>query len=121
MFRTALPALLAGILAGCAGSSPVASRVERVEAGDLLVLRSGERLRLANVKAPSQGDQGFDESKAMLERIVKDKTLSISRIGEADDGSIIAEITVQGVSVSKMMEILGMVESKTIRPVAKRR
>jgi len=112
---------LAMLVGGCGGGGPITSMVDSVPSGDLIVLRSGERLRLAHIEAPLEGADGFDQAQKDLERIVKDKKISISRVGQDADGSIIAEIMVQGISISKIMQILGSVQAKERRPVAQRR
>ncbi|HHN46967.1 MAG TPA: hypothetical protein ENN09_05950 [Planctomycetes bacterium] len=114
-------AMAAGVVLWGCGGSAVLSRVERVESGDLVVLRSGERLRLAGIEAPLEGHDRFEESRGLLERIVLDKKLKITRFGEDVDGAVIAEIHVDGLSVSKMMLILSAAEERARKPITNRR
>ncbi|MBN1809844.1 MAG: hypothetical protein JW909_12325 [Planctomycetes bacterium] len=121
MGRLAALLAIAVAAAGCNGVSAVSSKVDSVATGDLVVLRSGERLRLAHIEAPPEGAEGWEDSKAVLERIVKDKQIQINRIGEDADGAIIADLVIEGVSASKVMLIMNAAKPRDRRPVSKRR
>lgn len=91
----------AAALCGCGGGQLV--EVSDVLSGQLLVLKSGERVMLDGVTAPAEGEQGFRESRDLLHRVVNGRKLRIARKGEAADGSTVADIYLEELSVGRMM------------------
>ena len=104
MRRIIMALSVAGIVAGCGGA--ITYKAESVSSGQMLVLKSGERILIDGIRAPAEGEEGFQDSRDILRRVVAGKNIRVVRRGEAQDGSTVANIYVGDVSVATVMKVM---------------
>ena len=64
------------------------------------------RIRLANVFAPEEGEPGAEEAKKTLKRLVQSRFIDYKPLGTSGD-MIIAEVYVDGESINQKMRRAG--------------
>ena len=118
MHRILIALSIVAVVAGCGGA--ITYKTESVSSGQMLILKSGERVLISGIRAPAEGEEGFQDSRDILRRIVADKNVRLVRRGEAQDGSTVADVYVGEVSVATVMQVMNAaVVAKT--PLKKRR
>lgn len=120
MRRIAVLISLALFSAGCGGA--IMYEASDVPSGRMVVLLSGERVVVDGIAAPVEGEEGFQDSRDMLKRVVSGKQFRVVRRGVAEDGSTVAELYVEGMKVSDVMVALSAARrAKTPRKRPKRK
>jgi endonuclease YncB( thermonuclease family) len=64
------------------------------------------RIRLANVFAPEEGEPGYEEAKNSLKRLIQSRFIEYKPLGTSSN-FIIAEVFVDGKSVNQQMRLEG--------------
>ena len=95
--------LLLAVASACGCGASNLYEVADVPSGRMVVLRSGERVLIDGIATPAEGEEGFQDSRDLLKRFVTGKRVKVVRKGEAQDGSTLADIFVEGLSVADIM------------------
>jgi len=64
------------------------------------------RIRLAYVFAPGEGEAGYEEAKNSLKRLIQSRFIEYKQLGTSGE-SIIAEVFVDGKSINQQMRLQG--------------
>lgn len=104
MYRILMALSVSALVAGCGGA--ITYQAESVPSGQMIVLQSGERIIIDGIKAPAEGEEGFQDSRDVLRRMVDGKNIRVVRKGEAQDGSTVADLYIDEVSVATVMKVM---------------
>ena len=81
------------------------NQVSNVIDGDTFQTNSGNVIRLANVNAPETNEVGGAAATAELRRLIGGKSVLINQVAIGPYGRIIAEVSVDGISVNRAMNM----------------
>lgn len=91
--------------------SVLSSEVTHIIDGDSLMLATGEEIRLAGIDAPEWYEDGGREAEKLLKGLTLHRVVDIRRIEQGYYGRIIADISVNGQSISAALIKAGAVRS----------
>jgi len=79
---------------------------EYVQDGDTFRTTGKNWIRLANVCAPDEGEEGYERAKRVLENLILGKEIVYEQVGTSYD-RIVAEVWIDGTSVNAYMRQQG--------------
>jgi len=72
--------------------------------GDTFQIRSGKVIRAAGYNTPEKGKRGYQKATQQLKRLIKGKTVGLSRLLAVDRGREVRRVSVKGKPLEKLMK-----------------